>query len=157
MSVHRAGMLLQWRARMQTLLRRALFAFLAAWMPFCCCQVRAAARAIAHAPHVEASERCCCDEPAAEEADAGCCGHERPTGEPECCTTCKDRVGPVAPAIEVPDLSPQLDAVSTALLADAERACATGTVPGEASLLDTGPPWRPHGRAALALHATLLI
>lgn len=157
MSVHPPGPLLQWWPRMQTFLRRALFAFLAAWMPFCCCQVRAAARSIAHAPHAEAVERCCCEEAAADEADAGCCGTERPAGDTECCATCKDRVGPVAPAVEVPDLSPQLDVVSTALLADAERASEASSTVGATPLLDTGPPPRPHGRTALALHATLLI
>ena len=149
---------------MQTFLRRALFAFLAAWMPFCCCQVRAAVQIVAHAQHATADcadeaqdEGCCCEVDTAVGADSGCCDSEQPVRDGDCCATCKDRVGPVAPAVELPDLSPQIDAVATALLADAARAVASTPIVAARAPLDTGPPWRPHGRATLALHATLLI
>ncbi len=151
-------------SQMQTFLRRALFAFLAAWMPFCCCQVRAAVQIVAHAQHATAdcadeaqADDCCCEVDAAAEADSGCCGGEQPVRDGDCCATCKDRVGPVAPAVELPDLSPQIDAVATALLADAARTVASTPIAAARAPLDTGPPWRPHGRATLALHATLLI
>ena len=149
---------------MQSFLRRVLFAFLAAWMPFCCCQVRAAVQIVARAQHSDAvcadesqDDHCCCADESASAADSGCCGSERPVRDGDCCATCKDRVGPVAPAIELPDLSPQIDAVATALLADAARAVASTPIAAARAPLDTGPPWRPHGRATLALHATLLI
>lgn len=149
---------------MQTFLRRALFAFLAAWMPFCCCQVRAAVQIVAHAQHATAvcadearDDRCCCDEDTAADPVSDCCGSEQPVRDGDCCATCKDRVGPVAPTVEIPDLSPQLDAVATALLADTVRVVASTLTVGARAPLDTGPPWRPHGRATLALHATLLI
>ena len=149
---------------MRLFLRRILFTFLAAWMPFCCCQVRAAVQIVAHVQHAEAAcaeaaqdDHCCCEDRAAEDAGPGCCDSEQPVRDGDCCATCKDRVGPVAPAVELPDLSPQVDAVATALLADAERTVTSVTIVAARAPLDTGPPWRPYGRATLALHATLLI
>lgn len=149
---------------MQPFLRRALFAFLAAWMPFCCCHVRAAVQIVAQRHHEAAAcadearhGHCCCDDGESSDPVSDCCDSEQPVRDGDCCATCKDRVGPVAPAVELPDLSPQLDAVATALLADAVRVVASTPTVGARAPLDTGPPWRPHGRAALALHATLLI
>ena len=109
--------------------------------------------------------RGCCGggESSAEHAtasDSGCCGEsgeESPGGNHDCCAACKDRNPQMPPAVAVPDLTPELDAVATMLLADALAALpAAGTSP-DALARDTGPPPRPAGRSALALHSILVI
>ena len=145
-----------------------LAAFLACWMPFCCCQVRAAAMAVAHVAHADDGDRdhrpACCRAQSAEPAcDAerhdGCCdeagGDRGAPAKGTCCVSCKDRSLP--PAVQG-DLLPAIsvDFVATAVLADGWAAQADAGAP-EAGRHDRGPPPLPGGRAALALHSVLVI
>lgn len=160
------------RTIVRTVLRQTLLAILAAWTPVCCCQVRAAVQAAFHGDRGDARQACCddagrgcCDsadaspaEPAA--ADEGCCGgpdDRAPGRNHDCCAACKDRNPQMPTSVPVPDLAPELDAVATMLLADAIAAM-PGAGPGRGTLArDTGPPPRPAGRSALALHSVLVI
>ena len=149
-----------------------LAAFLALWMPFCCCQVRAAAAAVAHVAHPAATGEdhrpACCREkapgkasgktPDAERHD-GCCdesGDEQ--GAPSkgaCCVSCKDRsLPPTAHADLLPALS--VDFVATAVLAQWWAARAESVGP-DVRRSDRGPPPSPGGRTALAMHSVLVI
>lgn len=155
---------------MRTLARQFLVAFLVAWLPFCCCQVRAAAAVVAHAGHAGAATTDgCCDEPVREGccAPARCCdaapdgagqGHDRAPARADCCVTCKERALPsTPPAIDV-DTFGIVDFAAEAVLAidDDDSACGRGSRSGPAAR-DTGPPGSPGGRATLALHSVLVI
>lgn len=155
---------------------RILAAFMVLWMPFCCCQVRAAAHVAAHvavghaASTGEVGGSCCaatdcCGNEFAEhpgEAVDGCCTpHEgsphAPAKGADCCTTCKERVPPPA----APSLLPA-DTVGAELPPWQEApvvAAASDVPPRHARVLqgDAGPPPRPAGRDALTLNAVLLI
>lgn len=159
---------------MPTRAHQAIAALLALWMPFCCCQVRAAAHAVAH---VAAGDRgsaahgahgCCdgaprtaaCCDAASDGNDGGCCdpdqgGTSDRTPGADCCTSCKERTPPPpAPSIDHADaigvdLPPTVGQPGPAPAAEGhERTAAHGH--------DTGPPPRPAGREALALHSILL-
>lgn len=156
---------------MRTLARQFLVAFLAAWLPFCCCQVRAAAAVVAHAGHraADAEPRPCCADEAADDCGSpiGCCNaapgadrHDHDGKAPakgDCCVSCKERALPAAaPTIDV-DTVGTFDFVAQAVCAlpplPVRAACAA---PGAAAH-DTGPPGSPGGRAALAMHSVLVI
>lgn len=167
---------------MRRALRQSLLLLLAAWMPFCCCQARAIAQVIVHAQHVPAgadglpaccraaqeAPRTCCrgmegpdaaDRPAADDrpATGRCCGGEdgAPADHGNCCSACKDRVAPPAPADALHDAA-ELNALATMLLAEhAEAVRAAGHAAPAPP--DTGPPPRPAGRAALERHSILVI
>ena len=169
---------------MRTIARQAILLFLAAWMPFCCCQARAVAQAIAAAQRPDRVEApgagCCGAGPAAPvpaccrtdrettpaccqtvdadtDAPARCCGGEdgAPADHGNCCSACKDRVAPPAPADALHDAA-ELNALATMLLAEhAEAVRAAGHAAPAAP--DTGPPPRPAGRAALERHSILVI
>ena len=148
-----------------------LAAFLALWMPFCCCQVRAAAAAVAHVAHVagiaaanDHRPACCREASSGGGSDAdghdGCCDEQGGDdhGAPakgSCCVSCKERLLP--PAVQG-DLLPamSIDFVATAVLADGWAAQA-GAVACPEARADRGPPPTPGGRAALALHSVLVI
>ncbi|MBL9141982.1 MAG: hypothetical protein JNK53_08970 [Phycisphaerae bacterium] len=151
----------------------SIIAFLlAVWLPFCCCQVRSAAMALAHetigeAPHAERSNAgvppCC----RAREAASGACtasesdpSTSAPTdSDPApgpCCVSCKDRVLPS----EIP--VPPADTIGADLLLAAF--IVTGTLEAPAVLTPaleaqhcTGPPGAPSGRRVLALACILLV
>lgn len=148
---------------MWTIARQFLVAFLAAWLPFCCCQVRAAAAAVAHAAHhddVETVRACCADE----QVDGGCCSrggeaeHDgRAPSKADCCVACKERALPSAPpAIDV-DTVGTIDFIATAVLAVAGEPAADACPWPGAFARDTGPPGAPDGRTTLALHSVLVI
>ena len=153
---------------------RFLVAFLSAWLPFCCCQVRGAAQALAHLSHeagaTDAGE--CCSRGTAEVAccdrDPGpdpCCGpdggaepsHGAPATKGTCCIACKVRALPPAAPGAMDLVAPAMvDFVATALLPDfAEREQAARLSPATPDA--TGPPPRPAGRTALASHSILVI
>lgn len=77
-------------------LHTLLIAFLAAWMPFCCCQARAAVHALVHSaldPASGAAHHCCSAAPEADEcadercADADECGEaDDCAGSAACCS-----------------------------------------------------------------------
>ena len=164
---------------MRSRLHQFLATFMACWMPFCCCQVRAAASVVAHAGHsTTASEHAddsktppCCrakasngTAPAASDhhVSGGCCDDDDSTdtahGKPKgtCCVSCKERVLPPAPVTIDHDEVGEFDFVATAVLA----AAGLGLDPATDAPLarrDTGPPRAPAGRQALALHSTLVI
>jgi hypothetical protein len=156
---------------MRTLARQFLVAFLAAWLPFCCCQVRAAAAVVAHAGHrmAETDVPSCCQERTSDDccAPAGCCDaapdadrhdHEgKAPAKGDCCVSCKERALPAAaPTIDV-DTVGTVDFVAQAVLAtDALPVRGACAVPGAAAH-DTGPPGAPGGRTALAMHSVLVI
>ena len=145
---------------MNRLARQILLLFMAAWMPFCCCQARALAQMIAHAPH-GASAGCCTGEAPSccrESTEDDCCGggdEDPPADHGNCCPTCKDRVAPAA-APDTIDHAPKLDALGTMLLAEFADA-AQGDAHTASAERDTGPPPRPSGRDALSLHSILVI
>lgn len=160
---------------MPNLAHRILAAFMVLWMPFCCCQVRAAAHAAAHAAagnptaawHADApccTGAACCgaDESAGEEPAASCCapdpgrGQEPAKGK-DCCTSCKERVPPPAGAVLLPT-----DSHGTDLPPCQGHVLATTAADGPAFRVDSshgdaGPPAKPSGRDALARHSVLLI
>lgn len=156
---------------MRTIARQFLVAFLAAWLPFCCCQVRAAAAVVAHAGHraTDAEPRPCCREEATDDCctPAGCCDaapdagrHDHDGKAPakgDCCVSCKERALPAtAPAIDV-DTVGTVDFVAQAVCALPKPAVhAACAAPGTAAH-DTGPPGSPGGRMALAMHSVLVI
>ena len=170
---------------MRPRLHQFLATFMAFWMPFCCCQVRAAAAAVAHAGQgTTACGRaddsnlppCCRAKAAHAKAQAAanhhatsgsCCddddaaeGNAKNTGHGKskgsCCNSCKERVLPPAPATIDHDAVGTIDFVATAVLADGTLGLVR---PAAAPLArrDTGPPRAPAGRQALALHSTLVI
>lgn len=151
---------------------RLLAALMALWLPFCCCQARAAARTVAHAMHAGGEAVACVDDvPACCRAeiapDADCCGNgERgaddadtssapaPCDDCAACGSLKAKAAaPAVPGVEhdsvgVPDAA--LSAVPAS-----DEAVATGA---RASWPRAhAPPWKPGGRSALALHARLVI
>jgi hypothetical protein len=152
---------------------RLLAAFLALWLPFCCCQARAAARTVVHAVHGEAQATacdrselppCCRDEGAP--AGDSCCGGDEddgPVGEPGGSAPCGDcaaclsvkvkAIAPDAPPVERDSIG-TVDATLCALPAS-EAAPAEAS--GQAWPHANAPPWRPGGRTALRLHARLVI
>ena len=145
--------------------RNLLLVLIAAWAPLCCCQLRAAMGSIApqalagmSACCVPATPASCCDGGASEDAAADCCGEDRdtPPADHRCCSTCKERVS--TPPVPAPDLDPvdEVDVVATMLLADVAGALAREPALAR-SAHDTGPPPRPSGRTALALHSVLVI
>lgn len=148
---------------MRTLARQLLAACLAIQLPFCCCDVRAAMAAVAHAGHAwveKASEHGCCDGP----APVDCCSkgetdpdqHGRAPVDGDCCTGCKDRAASTPAAVPDIDVICSLNFVVSGVvcIADANAVVHPG-VPLAA--FDTGPPWRPGGRATLALLSVLVI
>jgi hypothetical protein len=169
---------------MHSRLHQFLATFMALWMPFCCCQVRAAAAAVVHAGQgTSVSEQAedsklppccrakaargkpqavsahpatssCCDEDGAAQDTAKDNGHGKSKGS--CCTSCKERVLPPAPVTIDHDAVGTIDFVATAVLAEGTLGLAR---PAAAPLArrDTGPPRAPAGRQALALHSTLVI
>lgn len=161
---------------MQRMFLRAkkLLAFLVALqLPLCCCEVRAAIAAIAHASHevagaVEVDACCairpaapCCSEDLAGSAAPVCAdgeaGHNAPQHEP-CCADCADRSAPTLAALTDADVSTMtLNFVASVMLAATEPAfgCApSGRFGGGVS---DGPPRAPSGRFALAMHSVLVI
>lgn len=167
---------------MRTIARQAILLFLAAWMPFCCCQARAVAQAIAAAQRPDRVEApgagccgagraaqvpaCCradreaapaCCESVDADAPARCCGGEdgAPADHGNCCSACKDRVAPPAPADALHDAA-ELNALATMLLAEHAEAVRAARHAAPAAP-DTGPPPRPAGRAALERHSILVI
>lgn len=153
---------------MALLSQRILVAFMACWLPFCCCQARVAANALVHLSHTQEAECCtsdccgsgCCDSQEAADHD-GCCGgdgsgtQDRTKGS--CCVLCKERALPPATPSAVDEVSASaVDFVATALLADSTTAGAERRAPaGHRS--DGGPPPRPSGRRALCVHSVLVI
>jgi hypothetical protein len=152
---------------MRTFARQLLVAFLVAWLPFCCCQVRAAAVAVAHAGHASGAAAAtkavpaCCRDDAGDDADA-CCAPDAPVGDTapvktDCCTSCKERVlPPAAPALDV-DTVGTIDFVATAVLAVPEPVLPASACRAPGLRADTGPPAPPGARLALALHSVLVI
>ncbi len=167
---------------MRTIARQAILLFLAAWMPFCCCQARAVAQAIASAQgpdrvetlgagccgavRSESVPACCradreaapaCCDSVDTDAPARCCGGEdgAPADHGNCCSACKDRVAPPAPADALHDAA-ELNALATMLLAEHAAVTRAGGHAAPAAP-DTGPPPRPAGRAALERHSILVI
>ncbi|MFO0963621.1 MAG: hypothetical protein U0625_12065 [Phycisphaerales bacterium] len=160
-----------------------LATLLACWLPFCCCQARAAADALAHAvcpaeagTHASAgaAERTlppCCRARAAERAshalDAShaapsCCdrggtdGKKAPAGSCSSCAGCKERGLPgTTPTIDHDSIG-TLDVAVLVLALDAALPARIATaVPG--MRCDTGPPTPQPGRLLLALHSQLVI
>jgi hypothetical protein len=150
---------------------RLLAAFLALWLPFCCCQARAAARTVVHAMHGDPQAAacdpgelpsCCRGEP---ERDAGCCDDAAPGSggapvQPDPCEDCAacgavkaKAVAPDAPTVEHDSVGTKDVALCTPPASDA------GPVPSAGARWPhaNAPPWRPGGRTALALHARLVI
>lgn len=159
---------------MRLVAHRFLVAFLSAWLPFCCCQVRGAAQAVAHLSHeggATVADDCC----SRATADDGCCdgdtdaaaccdcgegddsAHRTPATKGTCCIACKVRALPPAAPGAIDLVAPStVDFVATALLpdfaADPHATCHAPACPDA-----TGPPPRPAGRTALATHSILVI
>lgn len=151
---------------------RLLAALMALWLPFCCCQARAAARTVVHAMHAGgAAAACDAEVPACCRAEpapvADCCGNGKQDADdadtssaPAPCKDCaacgslkSKAAAPAVPGVEhdsvgVPDAA--LRAVPASDLAVATGA-RTSWPRAHA------PPWKPGGRSALALHARLVI
>lgn len=162
--------------------QKLLITFMVLWMPFCCCQVRAASMVMAHLMHGsseglrESLPACCATQTAhARPSQAsspgsasgtstelhGCCSQDEdhnsrsPMGE-SCCSTCKDRALPPAPAELNIDTLGTFDFVGSLFLTDIWNAHAL-TCDASIASHDTGPPLEPSGRQTLCLHSTLLI
>jgi|LauGreDrversion4_2_1035121.scaffolds.fasta_scaffold15201_2 hypothetical protein len=159
---------------MRLVAHRFLVAFLSAWLPFCCCQVRGAAQAVVHLSHEtetaqgddccsrgaakdaccdgDADEGACCDSAAGEDSS-----DRAPATKGNCCIACKVRaLPPVAPDSVDLVASATVDFVATALLPSPD-AGAHASSPSSACPDATGPPPRPAGRDALSAHSILVI
>ena len=150
---------------------RLLAAFMALWLPFCCCQARAAARTLVHAVHGGDAAAACGDDAlppccrAAQEPAEGCCGDgtgpsDRSPAEPAPCSDCAacgvlkaKATAPEAPAIE----HDSIGVADAALLAVPAPEAPSARADAASWPRANAPPWKPGGRAALALHATLVI
>lgn len=153
-----------------------LVAFLAAWMPFCCCQARAAVHAMVHstldgvapAPHA-----CCQDEGTAadESSDESsddtcvdrCCGadsshdkaHKPAKAPQQGCGTCKDRVLPGGSFNLEPAGDDSQWLVFALHVSSAWAACETAPV--RLPICRTGPPGVQSGREVLQQSGLLLV
>ncbi len=149
---------------------RLLAAFMALWLPFCCCQARAAARTLVHAVHDgDAAAPCrvddlppCCR--AAQEPAGDCCdegpGPDRSPAAPAPCSDCAacGALKAKAAAPEVPEIEhDSVGVVDAALLAVPQTDEPGARADAASRPCANAPPWKPGGRAALALHATLVI
>lgn len=151
---------------------RLLAALMALWLPFCCCQARAAARTVVHAMHAgDATAACEVDVPAccrAERAPAAeCCGNadagvheaDAPPAQAPCddCAACGSLKAKAA-APGVPDVEHDSVGAPDLALCAVPAADAQATPGTHASWPSAhAPPWKPGGRSALALHARLVI
>lgn len=151
---------------------RLLAAFLALWLPFCCCQARAAARTVVHAMHGGDATAACVDElPACCRAEAapadGCCGigdadvhdGDAPPAPAPCedCAACGSLKAKAA-APGVPGVEHDSVGVPDVALCTLPASEARATPGAHASWPRShAPPWKPGGRSALALHARLVI
>ncbi|MFO0783916.1 MAG: hypothetical protein U0636_09565 [Phycisphaerales bacterium] len=158
-----------------------LVAFLAAWMPFCCCQARAAVHAMVHstldgvapAPHA-----CCQDEGTAadESSEDGCgsaedeacvdrcCGgaasshdtaHKPAKAPQQGCGTCKDRVLPGG-SFQLEPAGDDCQWLIFALQASGALA-ACEPAPACPTICRTGPPGPQSGRDVLQQSGLLLV
>lgn len=146
---------------MQRISHTLVTLLLAAWLPFCCCQARAAMHAVvAKAAQTsdegdECCSHCCCsDKPATDDAtsDAGeRCPADKSGG---CCTSCKDRVLPASTTVPPADeIGTDWIACAFTLHSDAPIVVASSVGPGHA----TGPPGVRAGRDILQQSSILLV
>lgn len=153
---------------MRTRANQLLVAFLVIWLPFCCCQARAAAQVLAHAALQSETERagaatrqsprhsCCSDEKSTERPS--CCDTSKVPAKDSCsnCITCKERVLPAAMPEINHDSIGAIDMVAM-LTAPIGVTVELRTRTHAGAAYDTGPPTRPAGRIALALHSRLVV
>jgi hypothetical protein len=130
---------------------------LAAWLPFCCCQARAAMNAVvahsAHSAHsTGANEGCCCSEEPA--TDASESKDPCPDKSGGCCTSCKDRVLPSATSVPPAD-EIGTDWVACAFALHVHSTAADAYSDGCAH--STGPPGVRSGRLILQQSGVLLV
>lgn len=151
-------------------LRQLLITLMALWMPFCCCQVRAAASVVMAVTQQESSPQSgetpalrhasCCDgnDEALESStsDKATCSGKPAKPHKVCCISCKERVLSSSSISIDHDAIGSIDFVGVAVRAIAlSMPLAPRTSPSVS--YDTGPPRAPSGREALALHSLLLI
>jgi len=140
-------------------LKQLVLIYLAAAIPLCCCQISALADALATAVRGKSEcrvESCCQAEEEVAQDIGSCCGTKNQSGsqrgcDGECCKRVATHVaGPTWSDVHTPAVA--FDLLSIDAL--------SGVNPGLQSTalrLNTGPPPRPSGRDALALHTVLVI
>lgn len=161
---------IQLNSSMNTRLHQLLVTFMALWMPFCCCQLRAVADIAITATHEQSSlpdgaqpkkhRAHCCesdDEPVNSSNSSSAHTPGAPTKTDKgCCVCCKERALSTSSIDIDHDLIGSIDFVGTAVrVVESTTQQAPRTLPNFGH--DTGPPRAPSGREALALHSTLLI
>lgn len=137
-----------------------MLTFLAAAMPLCCCQVGALARAFTSTAQVGGSccrESCCeAESQTSEVAQSGCCDGENGSApHRDCGGECCKRVATNLAGPAWTDVHTLAVECCLPWIATLGNACAG--VDAISLHWETGPPPRPSGRDALALHAVLVI
>ena len=130
---------------------RITAAFVAVWIPFCCCFIQAAQAIVSSDPSSnQGSGPCCCSQ--VRDCSQTLSGDSEPADGESSCTNCCIRVLPDAPQ----DWSPPTDLLGQAILevtsADLIVACHS-----VATSIRTRPPDPPPGMTLLSQHCLLLV